>query len=136
MDITPFLTAVKQWGNQNEDVRAIILVGSYARGEQKDGSDVDLVIITLNPSTYLNNNFIYNFGKIHEYQKEDWGRVTSIRVWYDSPNFEVEFGITTPIWVEQPLDNGTIRVLSDGYKVILDKEDYFKDIFETTKQYL
>lgn len=126
MDISSFINDIKQWGNKNDDIRSIILVGSYARGEERDDSDVDLVIITSDTNKYLNNNFIDNFGKVEKYSKEDWGRVTSIRVWYSSSGFEVEFGITTPIWIEKPLDDGTLRVLSDGYKVILDKEDYFK----------
>jgi hypothetical protein len=73
-------------------------------------------------------NFINDFGKVKECKKENWGRVTSIRVWYADSELEVEFGITTPICVERPLDDGTFRALSDGYKVILDKEDYFKNI--------
>jgi predicted nucleotidyltransferase len=128
MDVSSFINDIKQWGNENDDIKSIILVGSYARGEEREDSDVDLVVIASNPDVYINNNFIDNFGKVEEYKKEDWGRVTSIRVWYSNSGLEVEFGITTPIWVEKPLDNGTFRVLSDGYKVILDKEDYFKDI--------
>lgn len=126
MDITTFLNNIKQWGDKSNDIYSIILVGSYARGEEREDSDVDLVIVTSNVNMYLNNNFIDNFGKVESYQKENWGRVTSIRVWYNS-GLEVEFGITTPIWVERPLDSGTFRVLSDGYKVILDKEGYFKE---------
>jgi hypothetical protein len=63
-----------------------------------------------------------------KFQKEDWGRVTSLRVWYDNSGLEVEFGVTTPVWMEKPLDEGTRRVLSDGYKVLLDKDAFFKDI--------
>lgn len=128
MDISLFLNSIKQWANQNDDIKALILVGSYARGEAREDSDVDLVIITSNSDAYINNNFIDNFGKVKEFKKENWGRVTSIRVWYANNGLEVEFGITTPIWVDKPLDDGTFRVLSDGYKVIVDKENYFKDI--------
>lgn len=128
MEISSFLNSVKQWANENEAIHSVILVGSYARGKEKEDSDVDLVIITSNPDLYFKDNFAGNFGEVLESKKEDWGRVTSIRVWYEN-GLEVEFGITTPIWVEKPLDGGTQRVLSDGYKVILDKEDYFKDIF-------
>lgn len=128
MDISVFLNNVEQWVNQNDDIKSLILVGSYARGEAREDSDVDLVIITTNPDVYINNYFIDNFGKVKESKKEDWGRVTSIRAFYADNGLEVEFGITTPIWIEKPLDEGTFRVLSDGYKVIVDKEDYFKDI--------
>jgi predicted nucleotidyltransferase len=128
MDISSFLYSVEQWAKRNDDIRALILVGSYARGEAREDSDVDLVIITTSPEAYINSRFIDSFGEVRESKKEDWGRVTSIRTWYADDNLEVEFGITTPIWVERPLDAGTFRALSDGYRVIVDKEDYFKDI--------
>ena len=128
MDISYFLKSVEEWAKLNEDIRALILVGSYARGEAREDSDIDLVIITSNRHLYINNGFINNFGKVAKFQKENWGRVTSIRAWYESNGLEVEFGITTPIWIERPLDEGTIRALTDGYKVIVDKENYFNDI--------
>ncbi|MGH4124793.1 MAG: nucleotidyltransferase domain-containing protein [Clostridium sp.] len=128
MDISYFLNSVEEWVNHNEDIKSLILVGSYVRGESRVDSDVDLVMITTNPDLYINNCFADNFGKVINSQKENWGRVTSIRVWYDNNALEVEFGITTPIWIESPLDVGTFRVLSDGYKVIVDKENYFKNI--------
>jgi hypothetical protein len=43
--------------------------------------------------------------------------VTSLRVWYaDGP--EVEFGFATPGWMASPLDDGTRKVLEDGFRVL------------------
>ena len=53
-----------------------------------------------------------------EQQTEYYGACTSIRVWYEDGR-EVEFGIVEPPWISMPLDNGTYRVLSDGYKIII-----------------
>ena len=39
-----------------------------------------------------------------------------------------------PIWIEKPLDEGTYRLLSDGYKIIIDKENYFQDITHYIKE--
>ncbi len=128
MNITYFLDSVKKWGEKEEQIRAIILVGSYARGSQKEDSDVDLVIISTNRRLFWESNFVDGFGRVTKFQKEDWGRVTSLRVWYDNNCLEVEFGITTPVWLEKPLDEGTRRTLSDGFKVLLDKDAFFKDI--------
>lgn len=128
MDISNFLKDVKNWAKQNDMINSVILVGSHARGEEREDSDIDLEIITTTPSYFIDDkSFIDTFGKAIKTKKEKWGRVTSIRVWYDN-GLEVEFGITTPIWVSKPLDEGTIRILSDGYKVIVDKKNYFKDI--------
>ena len=31
-------------------------------------------------------------------------------------------------WIKKPLDKGTRKVLNDGFKVIIDKKGYFKNI--------
>ena len=74
-----------------------------------------------------NQNFIKLFGDVNKSQIEYYGACTSIRVWYKDGK-EVEFGIVNPTWIEKPLDNGTNKVLNDGFKVIIDKKDYFKDL--------
>jgi predicted nucleotidyltransferase len=128
MDISYFLASVEKWTKEDENIKAVILIGSYARGDTREDSDVDLVIITTRPVFYvIDESFVNKFGRVLKTQKENWGAVTSIRAWYDD-KLEVEFGITSPVWASRPLDKGTFRVLSDGYKVIVDKENYFKGI--------
>ena len=48
-------------------------------------------------------------------------------MWYGDGK-EVEFGIVEPSWISIPLDSGTIKVLSDGYKLIVDKKKYFEKL--------
>lgn len=123
-----FLKDIKQWAENEEQVESIIVVGSYARGRYKETSDIDLVIITSNKKEMLKNqNFIKLFGDVNKSQIEYYGPCTSIRVWYKDGK-EVEFGIVNPTWIEKPLDNGTNKVLNDGFKVIIDKKDYFKEL--------
>ena len=122
------LKDIKQWAENEKQVESIIVVGSYARGTYKKTSDIDLVIISSNKKEMLKNqNFIKVFGDVNKSQIEYYGACTSIRVWYKDGK-EVEFGIVNPTWIEKPLDNGTNKVLSDGFKVIIDKKDYFKDL--------
>lgn len=122
------LKDIKQWAENEKQVESIIVVGAYARGTYKKTSDIDLVIITSNKKEMLKNqNFIKVFGDVNKSQIEYYGACTSIRVWYKDGK-EVEFGIVNPTWIEKPLDNGTNKVLSDGFKVIIDKKDYFKDL--------
>ena len=122
------LKDIKQWAENEKQVESIIVVWSYARGTYKKTSDIDLVIITSNKKEMLKNqNFIKVFGDVNKSQIEYYGACTSIRVWYKDGK-EVEFGIVNPTWIEKPLDNGTNKVLSDGFKVIIDKKDYFKDL--------
>ena len=37
---------VRAWATQRDDVRAVVLVGSYARHSERMGSDVDLTVLT------------------------------------------------------------------------------------------
>jgi hypothetical protein len=54
---------------------------------------------------------------------EAWGRVTSLRVWYED-GLEVEFSLATPDWATSP-DDGTRRVVSDGLRVLWDPNGLF-----------
>lgn len=123
-----FFEDIKKWAENEEDIQSIIIVGSYARGTYKETSDIDLIIITSNKKEMLKNQeFIKLFGDVNKSQIEYYGPCTSIRVWYKDGK-EVEFGIVNPTWIEKPLDKGTRKVLNDGFKVIIDKKEYFKNI--------
>ena len=119
--VSAFLKRVTEWALSQPDIRAMFLVGSQVRGDAKPDSDVDLVIICNEPSDYLKQvEWIREFGKPSRKVFEDWGIVTSVRVWYED-GLEVEFGITTEDWVKEPLDEGTKRTINDGYQILVDK---------------
>jgi predicted nucleotidyltransferase len=121
--IERFLSAVTTWAASQPDIDAVALVGSHARGAAKPSSDVDLVILTSCPKRYLEDtNWVSTFGKVSDQVIEDWGMVTSLRVWYEYGE-EVEFGITTPAWVASPLDEGTRKTISDGIRILFDRHD-------------
>ena len=122
--IERFLSAVVRWASAQPDIVAVALVGSYARGTANPTSDVDLVILTTCPQRYLQaTNWATTFGPVAEQAIEDWGKVTSLRVWYEDGD-EVEFGITTPEWVTHPIDEGTRRVISNGMRILFDRHEY------------
>lgn len=122
------IDAVKQWAEENRKIESVIIVGSYARGTNTDTSDLDLVILTpCRDEMVENQEFTELFGKITKRQTEYYGACTSVRVWYQS-GMEVEFGLVKPSWIDVPLDPGTYQVLSDGYKVVLDKKSYFLNL--------
>jgi predicted nucleotidyltransferase len=122
--IERLLSAVVQWASAQTDIVALALVRSYARGNAKPTSDVDLVILTTSPQRYLQDtDWAATFGPIAKKVIEDWGKVTSLRVWYKSGD-EVEFGITTPEWVAHPMDEGTRSVISEGIRILFDRHDY------------
>lgn len=128
MTIWSFLDKVKTYAEESDMINSVVLVGSYAREEAKEDSDINLVIISTTPRLLLEDeNFINEFGKVTKVQKENYGRVTSIRVWYEN-NMEVEFQVTSPLWISRPLDEDALKVLKDGYRVILDKRNYFTNM--------
>ncbi len=119
--VEDFLWQVRTWAKQQPDIEAVLLVGSYARGAARADSDVDLVILTTAPERYLADpSFAGHFGPVSRWEKEDWGRVTSLRVWYEG-GLEVEYGLTLPDWAARPLDEGTREVISAGVKVVFDR---------------
>jgi len=100
--IRDFLNVFVNWTEFQEDVQAIALVGSYARGAARDDSDIDLVLLTDQPQKYLDNlKWIERFGNVDKYQTEDYGKLISIRVWYLN-SYEVEYGITMSALPKRP----------------------------------
>jgi predicted nucleotidyltransferase len=92
--IRDFLDAFITWVSDQPDVQGVALVGSYARGAARDESDIDLVILTDQPPKYFENIlWIERFGLVEKRQTEDYGKLTSLRVWYQD-GIEVEYGIT------------------------------------------
>jgi predicted nucleotidyltransferase len=124
--VKDLLRAVVKWAEIQPDILGIALVGSYARDEAKIDSDVDLVFLTLNPKELIDKpEWITEFGKAKSFEFEDWGVVTSLRVFYQD-GLEVEYGITTIEWVIEPLDESTHQVIADGMKVLLDKSGFLE----------
>ncbi len=121
-DIKDFIKSVKRWAASKPDIHAVALVGSYARGNAKVTSDIDLVIILDDPRSYLENtDWLQNFGMPEKQELEDYGLVTSLRAWFHDGK-EVEFGLTTPAWISSPLDEGTRKTIRDGMQVLFKRE--------------
>lgn len=115
------LSTIVAWATDRPDILGVALVGSYAHGTARQDSDVDLVIVTQNPATYIEDRaWIEQFGTVLSCEHEDWGLVQSLRVVYDN-GLEVEFGLTSIAWPSPPIDDGTARVIRDGMRVLLDK---------------
>jgi predicted nucleotidyltransferase len=120
--VDQFLKEFTDWARSQPDIRAVGLVGSYARGAATPESDVDLVLLARQPGQYLNNTgWARRFGPIRDQRVEDYGRLTSLRVWY-ADGLEVEYGLTDLTWAAPPLDAGTARVIADGLRVLFERE--------------
>ncbi len=120
--IEALLTAVVLWAEARDDVRALVLVGSHARGSASPESDVDLVVVAREPADYLaDTEWVGEFGQPASVDREEYGLVTSLRVRYaEGP--EVEFGLTSLVWATPPRDPDTQRVLDAGHRVLYDPD--------------
>ena len=128
ISVKNFIHKLKAYAENTSHIDSVIVVGSYARGTEKESSDIDIVIITSDKAEMITNqNFAKKFGKVCRQQTEYYGPCTSFRVWYMDGK-EVEFGIVEPSWISTPLDAGTRKVLSDGYKIIIDKKRRFQTV--------
>jgi predicted nucleotidyltransferase len=125
-----FIEDFMRWSKRRRDIRAVALVGSYARLAAKETSDVDLIVITDKPQGYLTDTeWTRVFGRVIARKIEPYGRLTSLRVWYEN-GLEIEYGFTTREWVQTPLDEGTKRVIEGGMRVLFEKEPLL-GLFET-----
>lgn len=122
IQVIDFIEDFMRWSKRRKDIRAVALVGSYARETATETSDVDLVVITEKPQAYLTNTeWVRVFGRTIAQKVEDYGRLTALRVWYES-GLEIEYGFTTRDWAKIPLDKGTKRVINGGMRVLFEKE--------------
>jgi predicted nucleotidyltransferase len=117
-----FITKITEWSNTQPDIAALALVGSHARNTATESSDIDLVVITSLPDKYLKDlSWVKGFGRVDRYRIEDYGKLISVRVWYEAGP-EVEYGITDPSWAALPLDDGTREVMAGGMRILFEKE--------------
>lgn len=123
-----FFDKLKEYARNTSYIESIIIIGSYAKRTNRENSDLDIVIVTSNKTGMISSqDFIHNFGDVYKQQTEYYGACTSIRVWYKDGK-EVEFGLVEPSWILTPLDAGTYQVLSDGYKLVIDKKRHFENL--------
>ena len=120
VDVKVFLDKFSGWASLRPDIEGVALVGSYARDVADEKSDVDLIILTKQPESYLNDpSWASGFGEVGERKVENWGRLKSLRVFYRD-GLEVEYGFALPDWADIPVDTGTHRVVRGGMKILFD----------------
>ncbi len=112
---------VTRWGANRSDVVGVLLVGSCARGTARPESDVDLVVLTTDPSGYGEGGAWLRELSLGEVMRvREWGPVTEWRH-ATASGLEVELGITSTNWARtDPVDAGTHAVVVDGARPLYD----------------
>jgi hypothetical protein len=128
-NVERLLNDVGTWARSESDVRAIALVGSWARGTAHDNSDVDLVVLTRSPDRLVRETaWTQCVGTPAAVVTEDWGAITSVRVRY-STGEEVEYGIGSVGWAStSSIDHGTRSVISDGVVTLYDPDHLLAEL--------
>ena len=81
-EVQILLNEVRKWVESRPEILGVALVGSYARNEARADSDVDFVLLASVPQEFIKKpEWINNFGVVKSCTVEDWGLVTSLRVY-------------------------------------------------------
>ena len=116
-----FLRVFLQWVESQRLVEGAILVSPHARGGVRQDSDIDLVLLCPEYESYLEDvSWINDFDKPVSVRLKDYGKLTSVRVFYEEGP-QVEFGFTQLDWLVLPLDAGTVGVLRNGFQIVYDR---------------
>ena len=117
-----FLFEFKRWAATEAGIHAVALIGSQARNTATSESDVALIVVVSPPNIYLEHRqWASLFGNVLRDKLEDYGKCTSLRVWYDE-GFEVEYGFVDEGWAALPLDEDTRKIITNGMKVIYERQ--------------
>ena len=127
--VEALIAAVRFWVEGEDDLRALALAGSWARGDARPNSDVDLLIVANEPAArrcpeeWLPDiSFAAAGFEIDDCEARTYGDVWSCHVSLHSDG-EVELTFAPPAWASaSSLDPGTTFVVRDAFRVIVDKD--------------
>jgi predicted nucleotidyltransferase len=131
------LAMVRQMVQTRDDLRALAVCGSWARGCPRRDSDLDLLILAREPKKWRTDlNWLRDLPfertglRIHSVETSMYGAVWSahIRLGFDI-ELEISFGETA--WASDALDSGSLRIVSDGLVVEVDKDGLLTKLFES-----
>ncbi|UOY03068.1 nucleotidyltransferase domain-containing protein [Blastococcus sp. PRF04-17] len=122
-EVESVLGRLTAWARQQPDVRALALVGSWARGAAHGASDVDVVLLTDSPERYVvDDDWPAEVGGERLLTTRRWGPLTERRFLLGT-GLEVDFCVGPPAWASvDPLDPGTAAVVSAGMRSLHDPD--------------
>ncbi len=146
--IDSILEKVANWAEIRSEILALALVGSYARGEAKPDSDIDLMAIASNPEFFRqNHDWMHQINwesincKILTFNDAEYGAVWSRHIYltnlsnqFNNIKLEISFGL--PTWASiNPIDSGTFNVVSRGCKILYDSQGILTNLMSKIDLY-
>jgi uncharacterized protein len=123
------VSAVSRWAVERDDIRAMALIGSWSRGNPRQVSDIDLLLLSDRAHEYrrcrkwlteidfggagyrLQSSEIAIYGVV-------WSRHINLL-----PAAELELTFAECSWARtDPVDGGTRGVVQDAFRIIFDKD--------------
>jgi len=120
-EVWSVVQTVSRWAEEHDDVRGVVVVGSWARDAARMDSDVDIVVLT-DSSVHADAQTWTRLLDGQVIRLQPWGPLREIRLQRPS-GLEVEMGIAPLSWANtDPVDAGTYRVISDGFHIVYDPD--------------
>jgi hypothetical protein len=132
--------AVTCWATERDDICAMALVGSWARGNPRQDSDIDLLLLSDRALEYRRcRNWLteIDFGGagycLQSSQSAIYGVVWSRHINL-LPAAEVELTFAECSWARtDPVDGGTRCVVQNAFRIILDKAGILAKLVDTVR---
>jgi predicted nucleotidyltransferase len=127
-EVNAIIDAVAAWAVKRADIRAVALVGSRARGDPGQSSDIDLLLLSDKRDDYRRRRWLAEIDfERAGYQVRSSNGVTYGAVWsrhvHLLPAAEVELTFAKCSWARTcPIDDGTRDVVKDAFRIIIDKD--------------
>ncbi len=133
---------VVDWARTQPTIQAVAMVGSYARGQARPDSDLDLVFLATNPLDFradIGWLQAIDWGALNvrplKWEDEDYGALWSRRIWLEPNGVEVEIGFASVSWANvNPLNSGTRHVISDGCRILHDPKGMLRRLCSAVRQ--
>ncbi|MCC6791979.1 MAG: aminoglycoside 6-adenylyltransferase, partial [Thermomicrobiales bacterium] len=112
-EVAQILAAIRSWADRRPDVRAVAVAGSWAHDTARMDSDLDLVVLCVEPERYLGESewALEIAPDLVLMDTRSWGPLTELR--FNLPShLEIDFGVAPLSWANtNPVDDGTREVV-------------------------
>jgi uncharacterized protein len=129
IEANAIVSTVTSWAIKRGDIRAMALAGSWARGNPREVSDIDLLLLSDHQDEFRRRRkWLTEIEfKAAGYQLRSSNKVAYGVVWsrhvHLLPAAEVELTFAECSWARtDPIDVGTRRVVNDAFQIIFDKD--------------
>ena len=115
--------------HSRDDFLGMAICGSWARGNPRENSDLDFLIIVRDAAIVRRNqnwirdlNFLGADFRYIEHKTATYGVVWSAHIDLE-PAAEIELAFANAAWASvDPIDAGTRQVVTDAFKILVDKD--------------